>query len=85
MYPHTLVQQPQEEGVGFRCVEQDGINTTTIDGQRMASVLGGVAQFETQLPATCRYHAHEKPGRLGRTDPPTSTLVGGAFCGWRRA
>ena len=46
---HNMVQQLQAKRVGFRCIEQGGIDTTTIHGELMLGVLGAVAQFETQL------------------------------------
>lgn len=48
---HNMVDQLQRKGVGFRCVEQGGIDTTTIHGELMLGVLGSVAQFETRLRA----------------------------------
>lgn len=46
---HNMVNSLIHKGVGFRCVEQGGIDTTTIHGELMLGVLGAVAQFETQL------------------------------------
>ena len=46
---HNLVASLKAKGVGFRCVEQGGIDTTTIHGELMLGVLGAVAQFETEL------------------------------------
>lgn len=48
---HVVVEQLMKKGVGFRCVEQGGIDTTTIHGELMLGVLGAVAQFETKLRA----------------------------------
>lgn len=48
---HVMVEQLQKKGVGFRCTEQGGIDTTTIHGELMLGVLGAVAQFETRLRA----------------------------------
>jgi len=46
---HNLVTSLETKKVGFRCVEQGGIDTTSIHGQLMLGVLGAVAQFETAL------------------------------------
>ncbi len=46
---HTLVERLTNKGVGFRCTEQGGIDTTSIHGKLMLTVLGGVAEFETAI------------------------------------
>jgi DNA invertase Pin-like site-specific DNA recombinase len=48
---HNMVKRLADKQVGFRCVEQGGIDTTTIHGELMLGVLGSVAQFETRLRA----------------------------------
>lgn len=48
---HNMIDRLSSKGVGFRCVEQGGIDTTSIHGQLMLGVLGAVAQFETNLRA----------------------------------
>lgn len=46
---HNLIHSLIHKGVGFRCVEQSGIDTTTSMGKLMIGVLGSVAEFETDL------------------------------------
>ena len=46
---HNMVAGLERKGVGFRCTEQAGIDTTRIHGKLMLTILGGVAQFETEL------------------------------------
>jgi DNA invertase Pin-like site-specific DNA recombinase len=37
------------KGVGFRCIDQAGVDTTTSHGKLMLGILGSVAEFETDL------------------------------------
>ncbi|WP_242152565.1 recombinase family protein [Sphingomonas sp. BAUL-RG-20F-R05-02] len=46
---HNMLHQLVAKGVGFRCIEQAGIDTTTSLGKLMLGVLGSVAEFETDL------------------------------------
>jgi DNA invertase Pin-like site-specific DNA recombinase len=44
-----IIEQLQREGVGFRCLQQSGVDTDTPTGRLMLGVLGAVAAFETDL------------------------------------
>lgn len=46
---HNLLHALNQRQVGFRCVEQSGIDTTTSMGRLVLGILGNVAEFETQL------------------------------------
>lgn len=46
---HCMVHTLIHKGVGFRCTEQAGIDTTSTMGKLMLGVLGAVAEFETAL------------------------------------
>ncbi|MBD8619739.1 recombinase family protein [Sphingomonas sp. CFBP 13728] len=46
---HSLVHRLIHNGVGFRCTEQGGVDTTTSSGKLMLSMLGAVAEFETEI------------------------------------
>lgn len=46
---HNLVRDLTNKGVGFRCTEQGGVDTTTSSGKLMLSMLGAVAEFETEI------------------------------------
>lgn len=46
---HNLVRDLSNKGVGFRCTEQGGVDTTTSSGKLMLSMLGAVAEFETEI------------------------------------
>lgn len=46
---HTLVKKLSDNGVGFRCTEQAGVDTTTSAGKLMLGMLAAVAEFELAL------------------------------------
>ncbi|MET4593765.1 MULTISPECIES: recombinase family protein [unclassified Sphingomonas] len=46
---HSLVHRLIHRGVGFRCTEQGGVDTTTSSGKLMLAMLGAVAEFETAI------------------------------------
>lgn len=46
---HNMVQLLTDKGVGFRCTEQAGIDTTTSMGKLLIGVLASVAEFETDI------------------------------------
>lgn len=46
---HTMLEALSAKGVGFRCIDQAGVDTTTSHGQLLLGILGSVAQFETAL------------------------------------
>lgn len=62
---HTMVRSLETKGVGFRCVEQGGIDTTTTHGKLMLAVLGGVAEFETDLRRERQREGIERAKRQG--------------------
>lgn len=46
---HSLIHRLIDKGVGFRCIDQAGVDTTTSHGKLMLGILGSVAEFETDL------------------------------------
>lgn len=46
---HNMLEVLSCKGVGFRCTEQSGIDTTTSMGRLVLGILGNVAEFETAL------------------------------------
>lgn len=48
---HNLLGTLEAKGVGFRCLAQAGVDTTTPSGKLTMSILGAVAAFETDLRA----------------------------------
>ena len=48
---HNLLARLDAKGVGFRCLAQTGVDTTTSTGKLTLAILGAVAAFETDLRA----------------------------------
>lgn len=48
---HNLLATLETKGVGFRCLAQAGVDTTTPTGKLTLSILGAVAAFEADLRA----------------------------------
>jgi len=48
---HNILAKLDEKGVGFRCLAQNGVDTTTSSGKLTLAILGAVAAFETDLRA----------------------------------
>jgi len=46
---HNMLADLSSKGVGFRCTQQSGIDTTTSMGRLVLGILGNVAEFETAL------------------------------------
>ncbi|WP_313040739.1 recombinase family protein [Sphingobium yanoikuyae] len=46
---HVMLSALSGKGVGFRCIDQAGVDTTTSHGKLMLGILGSVAEFETDL------------------------------------
>lgn len=73
---HNMVRALEDKGVGFRCIEQSGVDTTTSSGKLMLSMLGAVAEFETAIRRERQQEGIEKAkaagvyrGRKARIDP----------------
>lgn len=48
---HNLLAKLETKDVGFRCLAQSGVDTTTPTGKLTLSILGAVATFESDLRA----------------------------------
>lgn len=48
---HNLLAKLEAKGVGFRCLAQSGVDTTTSTGKLTLAILGAVASFEADLRA----------------------------------
>lgn len=48
---HNLLAKLDAKGVGFRCLAQTGVDTTTSTGKLTLAILGAVAAFEGDLRA----------------------------------
>jgi DNA invertase Pin-like site-specific DNA recombinase len=45
----TIIKRLEEKGVGFRCTEQAGVDTTGPMGKLMLTILGAFAEFENGI------------------------------------
>lgn len=46
---YCVVAMLNDKGVGFRCLQQGGLDTTTSHGKLMLGILGAVAEFELDI------------------------------------
>ena len=46
---HQIIEKLAEKGVGFRCLNQSGVDTDSSTGKLMMSILCSVAQFENDI------------------------------------
>src|SRR5665213_1491431 len=46
---HTIVKRLSDKGVGFRCLQQGGMDTTTSTGKLLLGVLASIAEFEADI------------------------------------
>lgn len=46
---HTIVSRLSRKGVGFRCLQQSGVDTTTTTGKLLLGMLAAIAEFETDI------------------------------------
>ena len=46
---HSLIAKLAEKGVGFRCLQQGAIDTTSSTGKLLLGVLASIAEFETDI------------------------------------
>lgn len=46
---HAIVKQLTGKGVGFQCLQQSGMDTTTSTGKLLLGVLASIAEFETDI------------------------------------
>lgn len=46
---HNIIARLAAKGVGFRCLQQSGIDTASGTGKLVLAILGAVAEFETDI------------------------------------
>lgn len=70
---HTIIDQLQAKQVGFRCLQQGSVDTTTSMGKLVLGILGAVAEFETDIRKERQREGIEKAKKRGvyRGRPPT--------------
>lgn len=69
----ALIQRLNAKGVGFRCLQQGAVDTTTSTGKLMLGILAAVAEFETDLRKERQKDGIEKAKERGvyKGRPPT--------------
>jgi DNA invertase Pin-like site-specific DNA recombinase len=63
---HNILGRLDEKGVGFRCLTQSGVDTTTSTGKLTLAILGAVAAFEADLRADRQAEGIAKAKKEGR-------------------
>jgi DNA invertase Pin-like site-specific DNA recombinase len=63
---HNIVAALSSKGVGFRCLQQGGLDTTTSHGKLMLGILAAVAEFETDIRKERQMEGIEKAKAQGR-------------------
>ena len=74
---HQIVEKLSAKGVGFRCLNQSGVDTDSSTGKLMLAILGAVAQFESDIRRERQMEGVAKrkampngyPGRKPSIDP----------------
>jgi DNA invertase Pin-like site-specific DNA recombinase len=62
---HVIVSQLNAKGVGFRCLQQGSVDTTTSMGKLTLGILGAVAEFETDIRRERQKEGIEKAKEAG--------------------
>jgi len=63
---HNILARLDEKGVGFRCLAQSGVDTTTSTGKLTLAILGAVSAFEADLRAERQAEGIAKAKELGK-------------------
>jgi DNA invertase Pin-like site-specific DNA recombinase len=63
---HNILARLDEKGVGFKCLSQDGVDTTTSTGKLTLAILGAVSAFETDLRAERQAEGIRKARAAGK-------------------
>lgn len=61
-----IIDELTTKGVGFRCLQQGSVDTTTPEGRLMLQVLGAMAEFETAIRKERQREGIDKAKALGR-------------------
>ena len=62
---HHIVERLTAEHVGFRCLQQGGVDTSTSTGKLTLAILGAVAEFENDIRRERQRDGIEKAKRNG--------------------
>lgn len=71
---HSLLGRLEDMGVGFRCLAQEGVDTTTSTGKLTLSILGAVAAFEADLRAERQAEGIARAKQEGRYKGRSATI-----------
>lgn len=62
---HDIIDQLASKEVGFRCLQQGAVDTTTSMGKLVLGILGSVAEFETDIRKERQREGIEKAKKRG--------------------
>jgi len=62
---HDIIDQLSQKQVGFRCLQQGAVDTTTSMGKLVLGILGAVAEFETTIRKERQREGIEKAKKRG--------------------
>ena len=62
---HDIIAQLSAKQVGFRCVQQGAVDTTTSMGKLILGILGAVAEFETDIRKERQHEGIERAKAAG--------------------
>lgn len=71
---HRIVEKLTEKKVGFRCLNQSGVDTDSSTGKLMLAILGAVAQFENDIRRERQLEGIEKAKAQGRYKGRPATI-----------
>lgn len=71
---HNIIHALTQKGVGFRCTEQAGVDTTTSAGKLLVGMLAAVAEFEHSLRAERQAEGIAKAKADGRYKGRKATI-----------
>ena len=71
---HQLIEKLSEKKVGFRCLNQSGVDTDTSTGKLMLAILAAVAQFENDIRRERQMEGIEKAKADGRYKGRPATI-----------
>ncbi|MDO9474884.1 MAG: recombinase family protein [Caulobacter sp.] len=72
-----IVDRLQAKGVGFRALQQGGIDTTKAEGRLMLNILGAFAEFETEIRKERQRDGIAKAKSAGRYKGRPATINAG--------
>lgn len=71
---HRIIEKLTQKGVGFRCINQAGVDTDTSTGRLMLAMLGAVAAFENDIRRERQMEGVEKAKLAGKYKGRPATI-----------